>query len=99
MSERIKGQLSIIQNIVVIVTLPLLLGLGGWVFHTIIEHENSIAVLEAEANRGSRYTTEDAETRRIVVDESMRNLTSAVSENSKSIHQLALKIAELRPPD
>lgn len=52
--------LRLLEALVVIITAPILLGLGAWAMATIVRHDTEIAVLAADASKGTRYTQEMA---------------------------------------
>jgi hypothetical protein len=50
----------LVEALVVIITAPILLGLGAWAMATIVRHDGEISVLKSESSLGPRYTAEMA---------------------------------------
>lgn len=87
LSQANAEKLKFVQAIVVIVTLPCLLGIGGWMALAIVEHESKIAVLQSEAK--GRYTMSEAKRDQNEIEKAFVRV-----ENSLNDHEGRIRILE-----
>jgi hypothetical protein len=80
--------LRLLEAIVVIFTMPILLGLGAWAMTQIVEHDRDIAVLQYDATRGSKYTVEMAE-------RDLEPLVEKVNDHELRIRELDDRVDDL----
>lgn len=61
MSREKEALIRLLSQVVTIVTLPVLVGMGGWAILRVVDHENRLAVIESNLAKGDRYTLQDAD--------------------------------------